>query len=378
MLDTIDLISLLPVIISVGTLVQLAKSWSQFWDDKVILADQQLAQQLAIFVLLPIGVLLHEIGHSLATWQVGGIVKTFRWYFFSGYIIPTGDFSLAEYWWIVFAGNLVSILLALLSIFLITKVRKRIVSEVLYFFACIQSIYALIAYPASSLLTGTGDWTKIYNLNFQPQAPFTLVAHLILLWKLWQIYHSQEAIQWRLARNPQTLMMWKDLESEPIKRPGDLQPLIDLAYFLGQRREIHAAKKIAAKIDHAYPHSDQVRVFRLVMTFYQKADHRVIEPAQKLLNRDLLLEDRLRLYRILCISCLNTNQSAQALEYANQGLAIAPNDYKLRYNRASVYKSYHQYQKAIADLDIAKANCPEEEMQEWIVKFQQQCQQKLR
>ncbi|MEM7761321.1 MAG: hypothetical protein AAF298_24810, partial [Cyanobacteria bacterium P01_A01_bin.40] len=100
MLDSVDLISFFPVIISVATLGQLAQNWSKFWDDKVTLADQQLAQQIAIFVLVPLGVLLHEIGHSLATWQVGGTVETFRWYFFSGYIIPSGDFNLAEYWWI--------------------------------------------------------------------------------------------------------------------------------------------------------------------------------------------------------------------------------------------------------------------------------------
>ncbi|MEM7557447.1 MAG: tetratricopeptide repeat protein, partial [Cyanobacteria bacterium P01_A01_bin.84] len=325
-----------------------------------------------------LGVLLHEIGHSLATWQVGGTVETFRWYFFSGYIIPSGDFNLAEYWWIVFAGNLVSILLGLLPIFFITRVSKRILGEILYFFAFIQSIYALIVYPAWSILTRSGDWIKIYNLNFQPYAPFTLVAHLLLLWKLRQLYHSQAAIQWRLARNLLTLIIWNDLRSEQAKRPGDLQPQLDLAYFLAQYREIHAAQKIAVKMNLTYPHDDRVRVLRLVVAYYKKAYRHIIEPAQRLLNQDLMLEDRLRLYRILCISFLNTNQSSQALEYAAQGLEIAPNDYKLRYNRALIYESLHQYHEAAVDLDIAIDNCPDEEMQEWIIRFQNRCQQKLR
>ena len=366
MTDSIDLISLLPVIISVVTLGQLAKNWSKFWDDKVTSADQQLAQQLAIFLLVPLGVLLHEIGHSLATWQMGGMVKTFRWYFFSGYIIPSGNFSLAEYWWIVFAGNLVSILLGLLPITLITRVHKRIMGEILYFFACIQSIYALILYPVWSVFSRSGDWSFIYDFNLIPSTSLLLLGHLLLLWRLWKIYRSYAAIQWRLARNPNIADVWKRLNAEQGHRPNDLQPKLDLFYFLMDHGEVYEAKQIAQIVLDKNSQDPRVKVLEVVMAFRKKADHQAIKAAKKLLQISLLLEDQLRLYRILCVSLNNISQPSEALDYANQGLTLAPEDYKLRCNRALVYQGLQQYQKAIADLDIALNNAPDEDMREQI------------
>ena len=140
MTDSLDPISFFAVLICLQTLFQLFQNWSNFWDDQISSKDQELAQRLALFVLLPIGVLLHEIGHSVATWQVGGTVSEFQWRFYWGYIIPSGDFSAVEYWWIALSGNLVSIFLGLLSIPLILYIRKRIVAEVLYYFACVELI----------------------------------------------------------------------------------------------------------------------------------------------------------------------------------------------------------------------------------------------
>ncbi|NJO94033.1 MAG: hypothetical protein HC820_06150 [Hydrococcus sp. RM1_1_31] len=116
-----DIMSLIGILVCIQTLWQLFQNGSTFWDDRITAKDRELAQRLAIFAFIPLGVLLHEIGHSLATWQVGGIVKTFQWRFFWGYIIPSGNFSPVEYWWISFSGNLVSILLGLLPILFIFR-----------------------------------------------------------------------------------------------------------------------------------------------------------------------------------------------------------------------------------------------------------------
>ena len=142
--------------------------------------------------------MLHEIGHSLATWQVGGEVAVFRWYLFSGYIIPAGNFSPLQDWWISFAGNLVSILLGILAIPLMFRIRRRIVGEVLYKFAIAQSIYALVYYPLWSAYYRSGDWAVIYGNYSQPFILLLLATHIALLWKLWQMYNSQTLLQWRL------------------------------------------------------------------------------------------------------------------------------------------------------------------------------------
>lgn len=84
MTNYFDSISLIAGLICVQTLWQLFQNWSKFWDSQVTFKDCELAQRLAIFTLIPIGVLLHEVGHSLATWQVGGTVLSFQWRFYWG------------------------------------------------------------------------------------------------------------------------------------------------------------------------------------------------------------------------------------------------------------------------------------------------------
>ncbi|MGF1568885.1 MAG: hypothetical protein ACFCVD_12585 [Nodosilinea sp.] len=98
MTNYFDLISLIAVLMCVKTFWQLLHDWSEFWEAQVTCKDRELVQQLAVFVLIPIGVLLHEIGHSLATWQAGGTVSGCQWRFYWGYTIASGSFSPVESW----------------------------------------------------------------------------------------------------------------------------------------------------------------------------------------------------------------------------------------------------------------------------------------
>ena len=71
----------------------------QFWpqrkavfDNNLTHQDRALITQAAFFFLLPISVLLHELGHAIAIWSMGGEVVDFGFYFFAGFVSynPTG------------------------------------------------------------------------------------------------------------------------------------------------------------------------------------------------------------------------------------------------------------------------------------------------
>jgi hypothetical protein len=373
MTNSFDLISFIAGLICIQTLWQLFQEWPNFWDTQVTFKDQELAQRLATFVLIPIGVLLHEIGHSLATWQVGGTVSTFQWRFYWGYIVPSGNFTPVDYWWIAFSGNLVSILLGLLPIPFIPYIRKRIVGELLYSYVCIQSIYSLVAYPVMSFGLRGGDWVNIYDFTVQPYASLTAIVHVGLLCGLWQLYHSRKAIYWRLARNPNTLDTWEKLKLNIANKSNDLQSYLGLAYFLLENNEIREAKKVANKIFQIETHDDKVQVFRVAIDCASRAYRRAIKSGQQLLNTDILSEDRLHIYRILCFSLYKIRRLPEALSYANQGLTVDPTDYKLRCYRAVVYQMLGQHQEARADLDVALENAPDEDsrqqLQEWLSQY---------
>lgn len=364
-------------IISIQTILDLRKNWSSFWDTKITLKDRNLAERSSIFLLIPIGVLFHEIGHVLATWQVGGRVETFRWFVFSGYIIPSGDFTSFEYWWISFAGNLVSILFAMLPIPFIFIIHKRIIGEVLYKFVGIQAIYSLIYYPLWSAVYESGDWATIYSFQFQPYIFFLLIIHLGLLWGLWQLYNSKIMMQWRLSRHHQTLKTWQLLKAKH-ESINNLESQLELAYFLVEQKEFSEAKKIAKKISKVYPDKTAINVLQLFINCqnqkYKKVDYKKItKSAQNLLDADVNLKDRVILYRVLCYSLSQTNNYKLALDYANRGLAIAPKNYMLLYHRANIYHSFSEYQKAIADLELALEKVDDENIRELILYLKRQC-----
>ena len=368
--NSFDLFSLLGVLIAIQTLAQLNKKRSQFWDERVTVGDRELATRIALFILVPVGVLLHEIGHSLATWQVGGEVVAFRWFYFSGYIIPSGDFSFAEDWWIFFAGNLVSILLAILPIPLIFSASKRIIGEIAYKFVSIQAVYSLVYYPLYSAATKHGDWIRIYDLNFQPVVSIVAIAHIGILGGLWQLYRSQRMVEWRLARFPNDLATWKQLKIESANRPSDLQPQLDLVYFLLEHDELTEAKRRARRIYRSYPQEISVKVLQVFIDGYNKeSSTKVIKTAQKLLNCQLSDRDRVIIYRVLGSVSYKTGKHHEALDYVNRGLAIDPQNEMLLYHRAVIYYLLSEKDIAIANIDLAVASITNEDLRETLLQL---------
>ena len=94
------------------TLVQLRRHWREFWDDTVSVLDRQLAGSVALFLLVPVGVLLHEFGHMLAAWSTGSQVLGLHYFIYWGYVsyLPATPSPLLD-WYVALAGNFVSYLL---------------------------------------------------------------------------------------------------------------------------------------------------------------------------------------------------------------------------------------------------------------------------
>lgn len=186
MFSIFDLISIFYCFIAVGVIRRLVKNWKFFWDDHITPQDKRLVSEVSFFILIPLGVLLHELGHALATWQVGGTVLDFEWRIFWGYILPQGDFTPFQRWWIALCGNLISVLIGIIPLFITGRVQKPIINEILSYFAKIELIYSLIFYPAFSFVGFMGDWVRIYDFSVKPYAQVTLAVHIMLLLLLWR------------------------------------------------------------------------------------------------------------------------------------------------------------------------------------------------
>ncbi|MBV6627842.1 MAG: GNAT family N-acetyltransferase [Rivularia sp. (in: Bacteria)] len=172
-------------IISIDTILRLANNWGSFWDDKVTAKDRFILERVAVFILIPLGVFFHEVGHALATLQVGGEVREFQWRVVWGYVIAVGNFLPVESWWIAFSGNLVSIALGFLAILAVPLVKKTVLKHLFYTFSQAQLVYSLVVYPIFSFTTSRGDWLTIYDFSIKPYAQITLGIHLLIVFALW-------------------------------------------------------------------------------------------------------------------------------------------------------------------------------------------------
>lgn len=188
------------------TLFVLVRRWGRFWGGALGAEDRQLAWAVAFFFVLPIGVLLHECGHAIATWMVGGEVLDLSWQGYTGFVVRVGDFTPTESWSISLSGNLISVALGLaLLAAAALGVRLRPSLGYVFFAAGLLALFnATIVYPLMTLDGSTiyndSDWKQIYDFSATPlPSALAAAAHLGLLVALWARRRRLEEMAWAIA-----------------------------------------------------------------------------------------------------------------------------------------------------------------------------------
>lgn len=197
-LDLWDGIAIIYFFLGIRSVITAWRERKNLTDDQLTARDRYLLGQIAFFVLVPPGVFLHELGHVLATLQVGGHIGGFHYALFYGYVIPLGNFTPLQEWWIALSGNLVSIVYGLLAIPLIPRVSAKWLKYLLLAFARVQLIWALIGYPLFTLV-GFGDWSTIYNpQTWYVGVPFG-ISQLALIAALFFVNRSTRVRLWEAS-----------------------------------------------------------------------------------------------------------------------------------------------------------------------------------
>ena len=345
---------------SLRVLARLFRSWGAFWDGQVTPRDRALANELAFFVLIPLGVFLHEAGHTVATWQVGGQVVEFQWRVFWGYIRPAGEFTPAQYWWIALSGNLVSILLGLLPIPLLLRAPERIWGELLYAFIKHQLFYSLIWYPAISFLGFGGDWLAIYDFSVAPYAQVTLSVHVLLLYSLWRLDKSDRAVGWRIGRDADDLATLHKLEAAVQAQPASAAPLTKLAYFFHQMGEHRLSQRYLGRGEKLSPNDSELKVTEALIAFNRKQFRRARAAAEAALASGLSPEARGRMHSVLAYVHMDYGQRAEALAQFDSALRSMPEEHILYYWRAVVKRSMGRRDEARYDFERAMLLAPDD------------------
>lgn len=171
-------------LISIRTLINLIRSWRQTFDADFTPGDRQRLSEVAFFILLPLSVIFHELGHAIMILKFGSHIVGYGWYFFYGFVeYNSASLTNAQIFWIALAGNVVSFVLGLVAIAIpILWPRRVSINYMLFVFGAISIANSLIFYPFVDLIAGVGgDWSQIYSGATPTLSHATAVIHAGIL-----------------------------------------------------------------------------------------------------------------------------------------------------------------------------------------------------
>jgi tetratricopeptide (TPR) repeat protein len=224
-----DVIAIVYALIAVSVVVKLWRNGRASFDSHFTAQDRRLLGAATFYLLVPIAVALHELGHALATWSVGGHVEDFHFMLYWGWVLPARDpaFEPWEMAYTAAAGNAVTLAMGFGAV-LWTARRPHTAAWnfVRLELARILLWLTLAIYPAFSLLLGlagqpAGDFAILQAALNQEMAHAGDVAmaaygfFAFAVWRRWRgpwraryvqltspEHDRLRAAEERLARNP--------------------------------------------------------------------------------------------------------------------------------------------------------------------------------
>ena len=199
-------------LISIRTLFTVIRDRHQLFDQDFTPTDRQRLSEAAFFILLPLSVIFHELGHAVVIRAVGAQITGYGWYFFYGFVEYTGLVTPAQIFWIALAGNLVSLILGLIAIAVpLFWPRRSAVNYLLFVFGALSIVNSLVFYPLLDLVGGfNGDWSQIYSSATPMLSQVTAVIHVSFL--------IAAVVAWRSERGRALYATRTGLSAESMRR----------------------------------------------------------------------------------------------------------------------------------------------------------------
>ncbi|MFQ5399166.1 MAG: M50 family metallopeptidase [Anaerolineae bacterium] len=356
-----DIFALLYVFRSFQLTAVIWREWRQLVAEPFTRKKKRLAEQASFFISVPIGVLVHEFGHALATWLFGGRVVEFGYRAFWGYVIPSGEFSATQEWFISLAGTLGSLLFGV-GIWLLFRRHKA--STLRYFglrSARFQVYFSLIYYPVFTLLGFLGDWRTIYNFQATPLASaMTAPFHAGLLFLFWwgdragwfEMPHHESAIERE---------QFLTLLTETAANPHDAR--LQLSYIDALRRggAVNQAKRKLARFIQQHPDSASgyLQLATVKTAGQTHIPKEAVEASQKALSLGLAdARQAAFAHQLIGRHYLDVGDADQVITHLSQAVtllngtaAVNPAQVaQLLHWRSQAYRRQRRYEQAYQDL----------------------------
>jgi tetratricopeptide (TPR) repeat protein len=331
--------------------------------DPLTRRKKQLAEQASFFLAVPVGVLLHELGHALAVWGAGGTVVEFGYRAFWGYVVPQGQFTLGQYWLIGVAGTLGSLLFGLSVWWLL---RRHAASTLRYFGLRafrFQVYFSLIYYPIFTLLGFEGDWAIIYDFRATPLlSSATAVSHAAILLLFWY----GDRIGWFEAVSFETAVEQQRYAALAGAVTASADPQEQLALIDALRRggAANKAKTSLRQLLRVEPHNAAAHL--QLAAVYSDGKAQIPRQARASAQRALDLglphpRQTAFAHQLLGRYYLDVNRSAEAAEAFTEALTAVSSAAEpdpalqahLHHLRSQAYRRQQQYERAAQDIEQA-------------------------
>lgn len=177
----------------VASVVMAVRQRDALFDATYTADDRTSAMRLALFVLLPLSVLLHEAGHAVAVLAYGGDLVGFGFFFIAGYVEYVGAFTPLQHAITAAAGTVVNVILGLIAIsfFWFRPSKHPAINDMLFTFVGLQLLNSLVVYPLLDVLGFfTGDWSVIYSRDTPVFSLVFAALHTTLLIAAALLWHN--------------------------------------------------------------------------------------------------------------------------------------------------------------------------------------------
>ena len=318
------------------TLVALVRSWPQLWDSDFTPADRRLATQVAVFLVPPVVVLLHELGHVAAVVAVGAEVLDFHYGLFEGSVSVGGRLTAGENWFVAVAGNVVGAFVGVVMTLAGVKGTglRPPLRHILMMGGVLVVAFTLVGYPLLSLSATFGDWVVVYDFDRTPVlSGATLAVHglgLAAMWRWWRatVRRTQFAVDHGAGDELDRL------HRAIAQRPDDVALRLDLATLYARHGDAALARTALDEAAAACPASARVHLARARLAVIEGRWHSAVVAAEEGLRAaDTDDETAQRLWANLGLALASMERPANALAAFEHVRAPVVDDARVRYGR---------------------------------------------
>ncbi len=366
-----NLFALLFIFRGSQVVLRIIREWKPLKQEPLSPAKKSLANQATVFLTIPPSIIVHEFFHALATWLVGGKIIDYGFGVVYGYVVPFGDFTPQENWFISIAGTGGTMVFGT-AVYLL--LRRHPISSFRFFglrTLRFQLHWALIYYPVFTIFVPTvSDWRIVYDFSATlVLSGLTAVAHISALY----LFYLADRRGWFEMAGFETVSEQDNFRQ--LKQKLTMQPQerrLTMQYIDSLWRGGAAHKATSQLKTYLEQHPDDADGYALLAAFQSgKSNHITSKSkanAEKALHLGVSDPRRKALtFRILGEYALERNHYQEALDHFSQAISTlsgALNKDKpqanqqhflaeLYYRRSLAYRRQNNFDLAYQDVQQA-------------------------